>query len=104
MCSICVCAAMELNCVAVCCSVLQCVAACCNVLQCDAEQEGILNCWYNHTNIIFSVCVCVAVGLNCVATYCSVFQCVAVSCSVLLCDAEQEGILMCWHNHSYIMF
>jgi len=45
---------IELQWVAVCCSVLQCVAVCCSVLQCIA--------------------VCCSV-LQCVAVWCSVLQC-----------------------------
>jgi len=48
----------QLQCVAVCCSVLQCVAVCCSVLQC--------------------VAVCCSV-LQCVAVRCSVLHCVAVN-------------------------
>jgi len=48
----------ELQCVAVCCSVLQCVAVCCSVLQ-EADKEC---------------------ELQCVAVCCSVLQCVAVCC------------------------
>jgi len=57
----------QVQCVAVCCSVLQRGAVCCSVLQCVAV------CW--------SV-------LQCVAVCCSVLQCVAVSYNVLQCDPE----------------
>jgi len=52
----------DMQCVAVCCSVLQCAAVCHNVLQC--------------------VALCCSV-LQCVAVCCSVMQCNAVCCRVL---------------------
>ena len=60
---------VQLQCVAVCCSVLQCVAVCCSVWQCVAVFHGFPLIWY--------------VQLQCVAVCCSVLQCVAVCCSVL---------------------
>ena len=58
----------ELQCVAVCCSVLQCVAVCCSVLQS-----------YQHSKppALSAEAVCCSV-LQCVAAYCSVLQRVAV--------------------------
>jgi len=57
--------AQEVQCGAVCCSVLQCVAVCCSVLQCVA------------------VCCCM---LQCVAVCCCMLQCVAVCCNVCVCN------------------
>ena len=36
---------LEIQCVAVCCSVLQCVAVCCSVLQCVAVCCSVLQCF-----------------------------------------------------------
>jgi len=73
----------ELQCVAVCCSVLQCVAVCCSVLQCVAVCCSVMQC----------VAVCCSV-LQCVAVCCSVLQCVAVCCSVLTVDTPRQESLM----------
>jgi len=48
----------ELQCVAVCCSVLQCVAVCCSALQCVAVCCSVLQC--------VAMCLyCVAVMVQC---------------------------------------
>ena len=67
------CVAANMQCVAVCCSVLHCVAVCCIVLQCVAVRCSVLQ--------------CVAVQLTC-----SVLQCVAVCCSVIkvVCVADVQ--------------
>ena len=59
----------DLQCVAVCCSVLPCVAVCCRVLPCVAGCCRVLQ----------GVAVCCRV-LQCVAVCFSVLQCVAVCC------------------------
>ena len=66
----------DMQCVAVCCSVLQCVAVCCSVLQCVAVYSRVLQC----------VAVCYS-RLHCAKVCCSVLQGVAVGCSVSKCDA-----------------
>ena len=102
----------NLQCVAVCCSVLQCVEVCCSVSQCVAV------CWWQIVEeyveyqgggniqcvaVCCSVLQCVAVCLQCVGgkqlkstlnitcrqstVCCRVLQCVAVCCSVLQCAA-----------------
>ena len=77
----------NVQCVAVCCSVLQCVAVRCSVLQCimaESAVEGVQN----------VQCVAVRCSVSqCVATRCSVLQCVAVCCSVAVrCSALRQKV------------
>jgi len=51
------CDLLEMQCVAVCCSVLQCVAMCCSVLHCVAVCCSVLQC----VIVCHSVLQCVAV-------------------------------------------
>ena len=70
----------ELQCVAVCCSMLQCGAACCSA---DPSHYRVTY------KSLTSVAVCCSV-LQCVAACCSVSQCVAVWCSMLQCRSQSR--------------
>jgi len=107
---------VELQCVAVCCSVLQCVAACCSVLQrvavcCSVlqmclhvllEHAGLRSCEFARKNLhlfFISFYLHSTLGpfglLQYVAACCSVLQCVAVCCSALQCVAVCCSVLQC---------
>jgi hypothetical protein len=84
----------QMQCVAVCCSVLQCVAVCCSVLQCVAVRCSVLQCVTVYCSVLQCVAVCCSV-LQCVAVCCSVLQCVTLCCSVLQCVAVCCRVLQC---------
>jgi len=81
------CCLVEIQCVAVCCSVMQCVAVCCSVLQCVAVCCSVTFLVpRNSLALPFIPSVmqlfCCLAEIQCVAVRCSVLQCVAVCCSV----------------------
>jgi len=85
----CKCSVLQLQCIAVICSVLQCVAFCCSV----------------HNEMVYSTSTGILCKYNCtllqsVAECCSVLQCVAVCCSVhnAVVYPISAGIL---HEHKY---
>jgi len=76
-------------------SQVQCVAVCCSVLQCGAVvgrrsalflSFSVLQCVAAWCSVLQCVAVCCSM-LECVAVCCSVLQCVAVCCSELQCAA-----------------
>ena len=83
---------LNMQCVAVCCSVLQCVAVCCSVLQCVA--------------VCCSVLQCGAIGMRCTVTqfsvntelcymHGSVYICVALQHTATHCNALQHTATHC---------
>ena len=60
---------------------MQCVAVCCSVLQCAQL-----------------ISVCLAVCRQFIAVCCSVLQCVAMCCSVLQCVAVCCSVLQCVYD------
>jgi len=96
----------ELQCVAVCCSVLQRVAACCRV---SATRKTMHTDRSIHTRLdtcsmlqCVTVCGCmsqlatVCCG-DCVAVRCGVLQCVALCCSVVQCVAARHSAVSLYH-------
>jgi len=75
---------VELQYVAVCCSVLQCVAVC--------RSRRPTTCIYDAPGYTY-----LCREMQCVAVCCSVLQCVAVCCSVLQCVA------VCCTTHTHMM-
>jgi len=75
------CIAVDLQCVAVCWSVLQCVGVCCSVLQCIAACCSVLQC----------IAACCSV-LQCAALYCRVLQYVKLCFGVL----QRENVYKSW--------
>jgi len=69
----------DMQCIAVCCSVLQCVAVCCSVLQCLAVCCSLMSSVTRPMTHWLLQCVAACV-LQCVAVCSSALQCVAVSC------------------------